>query len=201
MVTSGRWGSSRGRGPGNVVARVVLLAFVGLSFACGSTERLLPLEEEIPVLASYGATADGLARKPVRVQSDARPAGPLDIVFHDYGEAGQERASSILLRYDQGGVNHAHRDEYGKLVFPFQALIVLSRRGADFEGGAFQLHEEREEGRVTHDIVVDEGDLLVFAGKAKPDRNGGPAIPLRHGMSTVTAGTRFGVGIVFNLAK
>ncbi len=116
-------------------------------------------------------------------------------------EAGQERASSIMLRYDQGGMNNPHRDEYGKHVFPFQALIVLSRRGADFDGGAFQLHEEHEDGRVTHDIVVDEGDLLVFANKARPDRDGGPAIPLRHGMAQVTAGTRFAVGIVFNLAK
>ena len=44
---------------------------------------------------------------------------------------GQSRSSSILLCYPEGGVNHLHRDIYGKVAFPFQALVMLSQVGRD----------------------------------------------------------------------
>jgi len=55
--------------------------------------------------------------------------------FHERcRESGQKRASSILLRYPEGGVNFPHRDIYGRLWFPYQAVVVLSRRGGRFRG-------------------------------------------------------------------
>ena len=116
--------------------------------------------------------------------------------FHERCRAaGQTRGSVILIVYPEGGVNHAHRDLYGDEFFPLQALLVLSRRGRDFDGGDFFLVEERRDGDRRHDLPVDAGDLVVF-----PSRDG-PAGPMRHGMTPVTRGQRVAVGLVFHLAR
>jgi hypothetical protein len=121
-------------------------------------------------------------------------------------EARQERGSSIVLVYEKGGVNHPHQDVYGPVFFPFQALIVLSRRGRDFRGGAFQWIEEHPDGReVRREVPASVGDLVVFCSSARlgePGRGGRAArVPVRHGMSLVTHGERRALGIVFHLAK
>jgi hypothetical protein len=112
--------------------------------------------------------------------------------------AGQRRASSILIGYGKGGVNHPHRDVYGPVAFPFQALLVLSQRGRDFTGGNFYVADESPDRRRT-EIAVDEGDVVVFATRNREAN--GHKIPLRHGMTTVTGGTRWGLGMVFHLAE
>ncbi|MFW5921409.1 MAG: 2OG-Fe(II) oxygenase, partial [Polyangiales bacterium] len=114
-------------------------------------------------------------------------------------EAGQRRGSCILLCYGEGGVNHPHRDIYGSVWFPLQALVVLSRRGRDFEGGDFVLFEEGAR-RVRRPVAADRGDLVVFASRDRPAR-GGARVPLRHGMDRVSRGERFALGIVLHLAK
>lgn len=124
--------------------------------------------------------------------------------FHERcRESGQKRASSILLRYPEGGVNFPHRDIYGRQWFPYQAVVVLSRRGADFEGGEFLLHEgpaalnTRERA-----FALDAGDLAVFASRAY--RSPGPRprfVEVQHGMRAVTRGERFALGLVLHLAE
>ncbi len=108
---------------------------------------------------------------------------------------GQLRGSMVLIEYPAGGVNHAHRDLYGDLSFPLQALLVLSRRGEDFDGGEFLLVEERADGDAHETIAVDLGDVVIFPS------SDGPRGPVRHGMQTVTRGRRAAIGIVFHLAR
>jgi hypothetical protein len=121
--------------------------------------------------------------------------------FHDRcRKSGQKRASSILLRYPEGGVNFPHRDIYGRQWFPYQAVVVLSRRGADFEGGEFLLHEESGAGERA--FALDAGDLAVFASRGY--RSPGPRpryVEVKHGMRAVTRGERFALGLVLHLAE
>ena len=124
----------------------------------------------------------------------------LDELWRRSRDAGQLRRSSILLRYEAGGVNHPHRDIYGEVWFPFQALVGLSDPGSDYEGGDFYLLEEQGGEEKKHAITVNRGDLVVFCARARiaPD---GARHELRHGMDTLTRGERFALGLVFNLAE
>ena len=112
--------------------------------------------------------------------------------------AGQKRASSILIGYGKGGINHPHRDVYGPVFFPFQAFITLSKRGRDFTGGEFYVADEDGAGPMKK-VAVNEGDVVIFASR---DRHvNGRKVRVRHGMTTVTKGKRYGLGIVFHLAQ
>ncbi|MBZ0252180.1 MAG: 2OG-Fe(II) oxygenase, partial [Candidatus Methylomirabilis sp.] len=113
--------------------------------------------------------------------------------------AGQRRASSILLRYPTGGVNHPHRDIYGREWFPFQALVVLSRRGRDFRGGDFVLMEKDAPPGAGETVPLSEGDLLLFCSSFH--RAGRRKVELRHAMRPVTRGERFALGLVFHMAE
>ena len=171
---------SKGYGVGRYGYLAEPLPPVAATLRAGLYERLLPL-------------ADGW--------SGAAPAYPptVEALAEACRAAGQRRASCILLEYGEGGVNHPHRDVYGSLVFPFQALVVLSRRGRDFEGGDFLLLEERGDGEATTAVPADEGELVVFAAWGRPAADG--RVGLRHAMSPLTRGTRHALGIVFNLAE
>jgi hypothetical protein len=114
----------------------------------------------------------------------------------------QKRSSSILLCYGTGGLNHAHRDIYGEVFFPFQVLLVLNKRGRDFEGGGFVLFDDEPE-RKRQEAPVSEGDVVIFASRDRFEVQGGrrKKVALRHGMRLVTRGKRYALGIVFHLAE
>jgi len=111
--------------------------------------------------------------------------------------AKQKRASSILICYGKGGVNHPHRDVYGKVWFPFQAVVMLSRRGRDFAGGEFFVEDEATGDREI--AKVSEGDVVLFVTRERVDNGGRVAV--RHGMQRVTQGKRYALGMVFHLAE
>lgn len=147
-------------------------------------ERLRELAAEAPGASAYPATLEGFW-KICRAN-------------------GQERASSILLHYPEGGVNFPHRDVYGRTWFPYQAVCVLSRRGEAFEGGAFTLYEEGPGGALRERAYdLDAGDLAVFASRGYRKRGDGRDrfAELRHGMRPITRGERFALGLVLHLAE
>jgi hypothetical protein len=118
--------------------------------------------------------------------------------------AGQERPTPLLLRYGPGDWNALHQDLYGDVSFPFQVLSVLDERGADFEGGELVLLEQRPRAQSrAHVLVPPRGAFVIFPSAQRPERGvrGDYRVQLRHGVSTVTRGSRTTLGIIFHDAR
>ena len=166
-----------------------------------------PLPE--PVAALRGAFYRRLA--PVANHWSALLGGDADAFPLDHDEmlarcraAGQERPTPLILRYGPGDWNALHQDLYGDVYFPFQALTVLSEAGADFDGGEFVLLEQRPRAQSrAHVIQPPRGAFVVFPTRERPNlgSRGYHRVGLRHGVSTVTAGQRTALGIIFHDAR
>ena len=116
-------------------------------------------------------------------------------------EGGQKRPTPLLLRYGAGDYNCLHRDLYGELVFPLQAVILLSRPGKDFSGGEFMLVEQRPRMQSRGEVVpLGQGDAVVFAVNERPSKGsrGWHRTAMRHGVSSLRDGERFTLGIIFH---
>lgn len=119
-------------------------------------------------------------------------------------EAGQERPTPLILRYGPGDWNALHQDLYGEVYFPFQVLTILPEPEVDFEGGQFVLVEQRPRAQSrAHVLTPPRGAFVIFPTHHRPNRGktGYHKVGLRHGLSTVTAGSRTALGIIFHDAK
>lgn len=115
--------------------------------------------------------------------------------------AGQGRPTPLLLRYGPGDYNCLHQDLYGEHVFPLQVATLLSQPGQDFEGGEFVMTEQRPRMQSRASVVpLARGDAVVFAVNARPVRGGRGdyQVKLRHGVSTIRAGRRHTLGLIFH---
>jgi uncharacterized protein len=115
--------------------------------------------------------------------------------------AGQERPTPLILRYGEGDWNALHQDLYGEVFFPFQVLTILSRRGVDFEGGEFVLLEQRPRAQSrAHVLTPPPGAFVIFPTHHRPGagKRGWHRAGMRHGVSTVTGGSRTALGIIFH---
>jgi hypothetical protein len=114
---------------------------------------------------------------------------------------GQTKPTPLLLRYRAGDYNRLHQDIYGDVAFPLQFVCLLSRRGADYEGGEFLLVEQapRAQSKGTA-IPLERGEGLIFTTRERPARGkrGHYRVNMRHGMSAVTAGQRTALGVIFH---
>jgi uncharacterized protein len=115
--------------------------------------------------------------------------------------AGQAKSTPILLKYQAGDWNALHRDLYGDLVFPLQAVINLNNPGVDHTGGEFLLYEQRPraQSRATATLIP-HGHGLVFTTRDRPveSRSGWSCAPVRHGVSVIRSGQRFTLALVFH---
>ena len=119
-------------------------------------------------------------------------------------DAGQKRATPILLSYRANDWNALHRDLYGDLVFPLQVVIGLDRPGVDHEGGEFMLVEQRPRAQSRGTVTtLRQGHALIFTTRDRPVRStrGWSTGPVRHGVSTVRRGTRRTLGLVLHDAE
>lgn len=119
-------------------------------------------------------------------------------------QAGQTRPTPLMLRYHEGDWNALHQDLYGDVYFPFQVLTVLSDPDADYDGGEFVLMEQRPRAQSrVHVLRPSQGAFVIFPTRERPNRgkNGYHRVGLRHGVSTVTAGSRTALGIIFHDAR
>ncbi|GLS19346.1 prolyl 4-hydroxylase [Labrys miyagiensis] len=119
-------------------------------------------------------------------------------------QAGQTRATPLLLQYVPGDFNCLHQDLYGDLAFPIQVAILLSEPGRDFTGGEFVLTEQRPRMQSRAEVVpLRQGDAVAFAVHNRPARGskGAYRVNMRHGVSRLRSGQRHTLGIIFHDAR
>lgn len=119
-------------------------------------------------------------------------------------KAGQVRPTPLLLQYGPGDYNCLHQDLYGEHVFPIQVAFLLSEPGRDFAGGDFVLTEQRPRMQSRPEVVpLHQGDAVAFAVHRRPVQGtrGFYRVNMRHGVSRVSSGQRYTVGIIFHDAK
>jgi uncharacterized protein len=117
--------------------------------------------------------------------------------------AGQRRPTPLMLRYRPGDWNALHQDLYGEVYFPFQVLTVLSDPD-DYSGGEFVLLEQRPRAQSrAHVLRPTQGAFAIFPTRERPNagKAGYHRVGLRHGVSTVTAGERVALGVIFHDAR
>ncbi|MDH2431811.1 2OG-Fe(II) oxygenase [Pokkaliibacter sp. MBI-7] len=119
-------------------------------------------------------------------------------------QAGQSRPTPLLLRYGPGDYNCLHQDLYGEQIFPLQLAVLLSAPEVDFQGGEFVLTEQRPRMQSRVQVVaLNKGDGVMFAVSSRPvaGSRGNYRAAMRHGVSEVTAGNRYTLGIIFHDAQ
>ena len=115
--------------------------------------------------------------------------------------AGQKRPTPLMLKYAADDYNCLHQDLYGEVQFPLQVATLLSRPGADFSGGELILTQQRPRMQSRANVVpLKRGDAVVFAVNERPvaGKRGDYRVKMRHGVSTVTAGERYVLGLIFH---
>jgi uncharacterized protein len=115
--------------------------------------------------------------------------------------AGQERPTPLILRYGPGGYNCLHQDLYGEVAFPLQVTVALSRPGVDFTGGEQLFVEQRPRAQSRGTArTVPLGHAVIFPTRDRPvpGARGHHRVVVRHGVSTVTTGERFALGVIFH---
>lgn len=125
----------------------------------------------------------------------------LDAYLERCHRAGQTKPTPLLLHYQQSGFNCLHRDLYGPLAFPLQAMVMLSEPGVDFTGGEFLVVENRaRQQSIGLALSPARGELVLFAVNERPvpGARGFTRASLRHGVSAIESGERYTLGIIFH---
>jgi hypothetical protein len=110
----------------------------------------------------------------------------------------------LLLKYGPGDFNCLHQDLYGEIFFPFQVTVFLTQPGRDFQGGEFVITEQQPRRQSRAEVLLpNRGDAVIFSVDHRPVQGarGYHRARLRHGVSTIRAGNRYTLGIIFHDAK
>ena len=166
-----------------------------------------PLPEPIAALrSSFYARLAPVANRWSELLGGPADAFPLahEELLERCRAAGQQRPTPLILRYGEGDWNALHQDLYGDVAFPFQVLTVLSERGTDYEGGELVLLEQRPRAQSrAHVLTPPRGAFVIFPTQVRPNagKRGYHRVGMRHGVSTLTAGQRTALGIIFHDAR
>lgn len=128
----------------------------------------------------------------------------LEVFLDQCHQAGQNRSTPLILKYEAGGYNCLHQDLYGDISFPFQVVFTLNQRNEDYTGGEFLLIEQRPRAQSRgHVITLNRGEGLIFPTQYRPvlGTRGYYRVALRHGVGTVSSGMRYSLGVIFHDAK
>jgi len=113
----------------------------------------------------------------------------------------QTRPTPLILQYGKGGYNTLHQDLYGDVYFPMQAVLFLSEPGKDYLGGEFVLIEQRPRAQSKAIVLKPgKGDILLFTTNFRPVKGskGYYRVNMKHGVSELTEGQRYTLGIIFH---
>ncbi|MCI0682742.1 MAG: 2OG-Fe(II) oxygenase [Gemmataceae bacterium] len=148
-------------------------------------------------------------------------SGRFPTAWDDFREecerAGQATPTPILLKYGPGGFNALHRDLRGAVFFPIQMAVVLSAKMAamegatghgaidmvacGFQGGDFLFCDDPEgKSSRRQQLALGLGDAVLFCTRDRLVRVGSVfgLQPVRHGVTQITAGVRFVLGVPFH---
>jgi uncharacterized protein len=164
---------------------------------------LPPLVEELRVHA-YPPLAAIANQWEVALDTAALHPPELGALLARCRKKGQTKPTPLLLHYETGGYNCLHQDLYGEIVFPLQLTCFLSRRGVDYDGGDFLLVEQRPRAQSKGEAIhTEQGEILVFTTRYRPveGARGYYRATMRHGVSRLTRGERYTLGVIFHDAK
>lgn len=119
-------------------------------------------------------------------------------------QAGQNKPTPLILKYEKDDYNCLHQDLYGEHVFPLQVAVLLSEPDKDFTGGEFVMTEQRPRMQSRPMVVpLRKGDGVVFAVNHRPvqGKKNVYRVNLRHGVSRLRSGSRHTLGIIFHDAQ
>jgi hypothetical protein len=117
---------------------------------------------------------------------------------------GQTKPTPLLLHYEANGYNCLHQDIYGDIAFPLQMVCFLSQPEVDYKGGAFLMVEQRPRAQSRGEAIIPaQGELVIFTTRYRPvaGKRGYHRVTMRHGVSRLTAGSRYTLGIIFHDAQ
>ncbi len=162
-----------------------------------------PLPDTIATLrtAFYARLAPVANEWATRIGTDTTFPPTHDELLARCEAAGQTRPTPLILRYGPGDWNALHQDLYGDVYFPFQTLTVLTE---SHEGGEFVLMEQRPRAQSrAHVLTPPPGAFVIFPTRERPapSKRGYYKGGLRHGVSTITSGSRTALGIIFHDAR
>ena len=99
-----------------------------------------------------------------------------------------DKTKTLLLKYGEGGINWAHQDQG---TSPWQAVMLLNPP-SEFVGGALYVVDVAQQPLAPLEVpFTSAGDVVVFAANSNEPRGR----HLYHGMTEVTQGQRFAVGM------
>jgi len=154
--------------------------------------------EAYPRLASIANAWAG------RLETEQKYPGDLEGFLKTCHKHGQHKPTPLLLYYEPGGYNCMHQDLYGEIAFPLQMTCVLNQEGEDFAGGELLLVEQRPRAQSRGTAIrLHRGEAVIFPNRYRPvaSARGYYRVNIRHGVSTVTSGKRYSLGIIFHDAK
>nr|WP_240488536.1 2OG-Fe(II) oxygenase [Labilithrix luteola] len=136
-----------------------------------------------------------------RLRINERFPSTLTAFTNECHAAGQRKPTPLMLRYGRGDYCCLHQDLYGKLVFPFQVVFLLSQPGRDFDGGELLLTDSDPRVAGCAEVVsLNQGDAVVFAVNHRPRQGprGFYRANMRHGVSRLHRGARHTLGVIFH---
>lgn len=117
--------------------------------------------------------------------------------------ADQNKQLSHLHRLQESEYIALHQRNNGKLVFPFQAALLLSDPQRDFHGGELVMTEQRPRMQ-SRPIVLSlrQGDVVIMSTGHRPFKGskGFYRVNMKHGVSRVRSGQRIGLALFFHHA-
>ena len=151
--------------------------------------------------ALYEALAPIATAWAARMSTPTRYPKTLQAYLSRCHRAGQKRPTPLMLKYGPDDYNCLHQDLYGDAHFPLQVATLLSRPGEDFTGGELILTQQRPRMQSRASVVpLQRGDAVAFAVNDRPvaGTRGDYRVKMRHGVSTVTDGERYVLGLIFH---